>query len=115
MTYHEILVAFKARHAGIIAVIFCDSEGEAIDYASDVDSYHTQLLGAYHSEVMARLHDIATQAGTLTQVDLRTHSTVMSLVPVYGEFYLVVLAKRGALIAAPSLREVVRALEVEMQ
>lgn len=114
MTYHEILAVFKARHAAVTAVIFCDSEGETIDYVSDVDSYHTQLLGAYHSEMMARLHDIATQAGSLVQVDLRTSSSVMSLIPVYGEFYLVLLAKRGAVVPASALRDVVRALEAEM-
>ena len=111
MNYHEILAAFKARNASITAVIFCDSEGETIDYVSDVDSYHTQLLGAYHSEVMARLRDIATQAGELTQVDLRTGSAVMSLVPVYKEFYIVMLAKRGATVPANDLRRVVSDLE----
>ena len=111
MSYHEILADFKTRHAGITAVIFCDSEGETIDYVSDVDSYHTQLLGAYHSEMMARLRDIATQAGELRQVDLRTGSAVMSLVPVYKEFYIVMLAKRGAVVPATDLRRVVLALE----
>src|ERR1041385_7387454 len=52
MPYREILQAFKDRCRGVRSVIFCDHEGETIDFVTDFDSYHTQLLGAYHSEVI---------------------------------------------------------------
>jgi predicted regulator of Ras-like GTPase activity (Roadblock/LC7/MglB family) len=114
VSYHDILQAFKDQCTGITAVIFCDQEGETIDYVSDVDSYHTQLLGAYHSEVMLRLHEISTQAGTLKQVDLRTGSALMSLWPIANDFYVVVLAKRGARLPAPAVRDITRALEAAL-
>ena len=111
MTYHEILQTFKDACPAVTSVVFCDGEGETIDFVTDVDSYHTQLLGAYQSDIVLRLKQIETQSGVLGRVELRTETATIALWPVATGYYVVALLRRGGVLPAPAVLAVTRTLE----
>ncbi len=110
MPYRQILQTFKDTCPGVRSVIFCDREGETIDFVSDFDSYHTQLLGAYHSEVILRLNQSSVDIGVLGAVEVRTQTTLLRMWPIGGGYYVVALCKRGTMLPGPAVAEVTRSL-----
>jgi len=116
LTYREILEEFKSNVQGIRAIIFCDHEGEAIEFVSEFDSYHTQLFGAYHSELMLHCKTAAKNlpVGDLLSLELRTSMGAVSLWPIKSSYYLAVMAKAPLSSTHPAVARVRRTLEAEV-
>ena len=116
MTYREILERFTSRVPATRAIIFCDYEGEAIEFISEFDSYHTQLFGAYQSELMltirtaVRMRDV----GQLEGMMLHTSSGTISLWPIGQQYYVAVMCKMPLPASHPAITEVCRLLEAEV-
>lgn len=116
MNYREILERFKDAAPHIRAIIFCDHEGEAIEFVSEFDSYHTQLFGAAQSELMFNCKNASKHqaAGEIRSLELRTALGHISLWPIGKQYYLAVMAKRPLSSLHPAVVEVRRTLEAEV-
>ena len=116
MNYREILERFKERVPQIRAIIFCDHEGEAIEFVSEFDSYHTQICGAAQSELMLSCKIACKQqaAGDIASLELRTALGAISLWPIGTQYYLAVMAKQPLPSHHPAVREVRRTLEADV-
>jgi hypothetical protein len=60
--FARILAGFVQVHSGVLSATFVDAEGECIDYASRIEPYEAQLIGAQLSALSAEL---ATRLGAL--------------------------------------------------
>ncbi|MCC6807130.1 MAG: hypothetical protein IT381_06880 [Deltaproteobacteria bacterium] len=113
MNYREILERFKRMVPSIRAIIFCDHEGEAIEFVSEFDSYHTQLFGAYQSELMFNCKAASKQQamGEILSLELRTSFGSISLWPIGKQYYLAVMTKMPLPSSHPAVIEVRKTLE----
>lgn len=116
MNYRSILERFKEQVPQIRAIIFCDHEGEAIEFVSEFDSYHTQIFGAAQSELMLSCKSVCKEAATgdIASLELRTAFGTISLWPIGKTYYLAVMAKQPLPAHHPAVREVRRTLEAEV-
>lgn len=114
--YRELLERLKSRMPEVRAVVFCDHEGEAIEFVSDFDSYQTQLFGAYQSEIMWNVKSCVAQqrVGEFEGLELRTLSGSVALWPIGKQYYLAVMSKGLLSSRHPAVRELRRALEAEV-
>jgi predicted regulator of Ras-like GTPase activity (Roadblock/LC7/MglB family) len=116
LNYREILEQFKSHVPSMRAIIFCDHEGEAIEFVSEFDSYHTQLFGAYHSELMLHCKTAAKHlpVGNLLSLELRTSLGAVSLWPIGSHYYLAVMTKVPLSSTHPAVAWVRKTLEAEV-
>jgi predicted regulator of Ras-like GTPase activity (Roadblock/LC7/MglB family) len=116
MTYRAILQRFKDQLPGTRAVIFCDHEGETIDFVSDYDSYHTQLLGAYQADVLLHIRRAASSVGSgaFAGVAVRAEHATISAWPIGTGYYLTVMSKRPVAMTHPAVICVTRQLRSEI-
>jgi hypothetical protein len=116
MSYATILEKFKQRAPAVRSVVFCDYEGESIEFVTDLDSYHTQLLGAYQSEILhslAALHR-AQQAGGLRSMSIETDGTFWSITMLKEGYYVVAMSSRNIPPTHPALVELMHDLNAQL-
>lgn len=116
MSYSSILEQFKTALPCVRSVVFCDYEGEAIELATDLDSYHTQLLGAYQAETihgLASLHR-EQKLGKIGMLRVETDGTFWSIVMLKEGYYVVVMSSREIAESHPALRRLTRELNQQL-
>jgi predicted regulator of Ras-like GTPase activity (Roadblock/LC7/MglB family) len=116
VTYREILERFTDTFPGTRAIVFCDHEGEAIEFVSDLDSYHTQVFGAYQSELMLLMKSAVKRcaAGKFQSLFLDTTNGTVSLWPIGDSYYVAVMCKTALSGAHPAVTQIRRILEAEV-
>ncbi len=114
--YRDLLERFTRQVPATRAVIFCDYEGEAIEFVSEFDAYHTQLFGAYQSELMLVVKRAVQQreVGVLDCLVVRTSHGSISLWPIGEQYYLAVMCKAALPARHPAIVELRRSLEAEV-
>jgi predicted regulator of Ras-like GTPase activity (Roadblock/LC7/MglB family) len=116
VNYREILERFKETVPGVRAIIFCDHEGEAIEFVSDFDSYHTQVFGAAQSELMWGCKNASKHQpiGEIVSLEIRTSLGAISIWPVGKTYYLAAMAKLPLPAQHPAVVAVRKTLEAEV-
>lgn len=94
--FYPILETLVGEVQGARAAIFCDGEGESIDFCGDMDPYDIKVIGAYGAIILDRLAGRPDRAPELVVISCRRLTICLRRV----ETYILTLVLRRRTFAA---------------
>lgn len=98
MSFRAQLTQLTDTVPGAQGAIIADWEGEAVDQVGLLDDYELKVIGAHKGIILHNMRDVVARLGDdlLSEIVITTSRAQMLVLPITGDYFLVLALERSA-------------------